>query len=132
MRVVEARPRVGGRIFSQNAGEEIVELGAEFVHGKPPVLWKLIEEAGLKTYELNGKHFCWEQSVLRECDDSFGRDFEWLEALKHWDQDDCSFAEYLEKAHVPQASRKRLIGYVEGFNAADHRIIGVAALANSR
>jgi monoamine oxidase len=132
VRVVEARNRVGGRIFSRNTGEEIVELGAEFVHGKPPVLWELIEEAGLETYELDGKHFCWEQKALHECGEDFGRDFEWLEALKHWDREDCSFAEYLEIAHVPQASRKRLIGYVEGFNAADHRIIGVAALAKQQ
>lgn len=130
--VVEARNRIGGRIFSRNAGEEIVELGAEFVHGKPPVLWKLIEEAGLETYEFDGRHFCWEQNVLRACSDDFGRDFEWLEALKHWDRKDCSFAEYLEYAHVPQTSRKRLIGYVEGFNAADHRVIGVAALARQQ
>jgi monoamine oxidase len=130
--IVEARNRVGGRIFSRNAGEEIVELGAEFVHGKPPVLWQLIEEAGLETYELGGRHFCWERSALRVCSEDFGGDFQWLEELKQWDRADCSFAEFLEYAHVPQASRKRLIGYVEGFNAADHRIIGVAALARQQ
>ncbi|MGH9617942.1 MAG: FAD-dependent oxidoreductase, partial [Acidobacteriaceae bacterium] len=72
VQVVEARDRVGGRIFSRNTGEEIVELGAEFVHGKPPILWQLIEEAGLQTYELNGKHFCWEHNTLRECGEEFG------------------------------------------------------------
>jgi monoamine oxidase len=130
--VVEARDRVGGRIFSRNIGEEIVELGAEFVHGRPPALWELIEEAGLETYELHGERICWEQNVLRKCAGDLDRVFEWLEALKHWDREDCSFAEYLEIAHVPQASRKRLINYVEGFNAADHRIIGVAALAKQQ
>jgi monoamine oxidase len=130
--VVEARNRVGGRILTRNRGEEIVELGAEFVHGKPPVLWRVIEEAGLETYELNGRHFCWEQNMLLACSDDFGRDFQWLEALRQWDREDCSFAQYLEYNHVPQSSRKRLIGYVEGFNAADHRIIGVAALARQQ
>jgi monoamine oxidase len=38
----------------------------------------------------------------------------------------------ISKSRVPQASRKRLIGYVEGFNAADHRVIGVAALAKQQ
>ena len=60
------------------------------------------------------------------------REFEWLEALKDWDREDCSFAEYLDIMHVPEASRKRLIGFVEGFNAADHRVIGVAALAKQQ
>jgi monoamine oxidase len=132
VRVVEARNRVGGRILSRTIGNEVVELGAEFVHGKPPSLWNLIEEANLETYELGGKHFCWGHEVLQECGNDFGRDFEWLEALKDWDREDCSFAEYLDIAHVPEASRKRLIGFVEGFNAADHRVIGVAALAKQQ
>ena len=63
---------------------------------------------------------------------NLGRDFQWLEALKDWDREDCSFADYLNRAHVPEASRKRLIGFVEGFNAADHRVIGVAALAKQQ
>ena len=63
---------------------------------------------------------------------SFDRDFEWIKALKQWNQDDCTFAEYLEIAHVPESSRQRLIGFVEGFNAADHRVIGVAALARQQ
>jgi monoamine oxidase len=130
--VVEARNRVGGRILSRRVGEEIVELGAEFVHGKPPILWNLMSEAGLETYELGGKDFCWEHDALQPCGDDFGRDFQWLEALKNWDREDCSFAEYLDIVHVPEASRKRLIGFVEGFNAADHRVIGVAALAKQQ
>ncbi|HTU51390.1 MAG TPA: NAD(P)/FAD-dependent oxidoreductase [Acidobacteriaceae bacterium] len=130
--VVEARNRVGGRILSRTIGKEVVELGAEFVHGKPPILWNLIEEANLDTYELGGKHFCWDHGVLQQCGEDFGRDFQWLEALKDWDREDCSFAEYLDLANVPEASRKRLIGFVEGFNAADHRVIGVAALARQQ
>lgn len=130
--VVEARNRVGGRILSRTVGEEVVELGAEFVHGKPPILWNLIEEAGLETCELGGKHFCWEHDVLQECGDDFGRDFKWMEALKDWDREDCSFADYLDTMQVPAVSRKRLIGFVEGFNAADHRVIGVAALARQQ
>jgi monoamine oxidase len=132
VRVLEARNRVGGRIFSRTIGKEVLELGAEFVHGKPPILWNLIDEAGLETYELGGKDFCWENQLLQQCGDDFGRDFQWLEALKNWDREDCSFAEYLKIANVPDASRKRLIGFVEGFNAADHRIIGVAALAKQQ
>jgi monoamine oxidase len=130
--LVEARNRVGGRIFSRTAGDEIVELGAEFIHGKPPILWNLINEAGLETYELEGRHFCWNNNVLQECGEDFGRDFEWLEALKRWDREDCSFAEYLDIARVPEASRKRLIGYVEGFNAADQRVISAAALGKQQ
>ena len=132
VRVLEAANRVGGRILSRNAGNEIVELGAEFIHGKPPILWNLVEEAGLKTYELEGKHFCSRRTALQECGEEFGRDFEWLETLKQWDRADCSFADYLNLVQVPEATRESLIGYVEGFNAADHRIISVASLGKQQ
>ena len=47
--VLEAKPRVGGRIMSQKVeGGGFVELGAEFVHGRVPELWALINEAGAK------------------------------------------------------------------------------------
>ena len=132
VQVVEAGNRVGGRICSRKVGSEVVELGAEFIHGKPPILWNLIEEAGLETCELGGSDFCFQDGILQEFGDDWGADFKWLEALKHWDRQDCSFAEYLDIAQVPDASRKRLIGFVEGFNAADVHIIGVAALGRQQ
>src|ERR1700760_3697498 len=57
--VPEARDRVGGRILSLQTSYGIVELGAEFVHGREPHLWALIEEAQAKTVERDG-------SILRE------------------------------------------------------------------
>src|SRR6476620_737026 len=42
--VVEARDRVGGRVFTKPTHSLPVELGAEFIHGRPPALMKLLEE----------------------------------------------------------------------------------------
>ena len=39
--VLEARDRVGGRIRTLREGDQILELGAEFIHGHPPELWEL-------------------------------------------------------------------------------------------
>ena len=44
----------GGRIHSLHTSEGVVELGAEFVHGKNAELWALIEEAGGRTVERGG------------------------------------------------------------------------------
>lgn len=134
MRVVilEAKDRVGGRILTRHFREETVELGAEFVHGKPVSLWKLIEEAGVATYELDGQQFCWRDESLNECGADFSDNMQWMEALKEWKGADCSFAEYLDRANVPEASRAELISYVEGFNAADHHLIGVASLGKQQ
>ncbi len=50
--LIEARDRVGGRIHTVPAaeGELPVELGAEFIHGLPPELIQLVEEAGLTRF----------------------------------------------------------------------------------
>ena len=130
--VVEARDRVGGRILTRQVQGEPIELGAQFVHGKPASLWSLIQESGVATYELKGKEFCWRDHSLRECGPDADETMQWMERLKDWHGPDCSFAEYLERASVPEASRGALIGYVEGFNAADHHVIGVASLARQQ
>src|ERR1700679_3528651 len=51
-----------------------------------------------------------------------------LEKLKDFDGPDVSFAEYLDREQVPAEERGRVIGYVEGFNAADHREVSAASL----
>ncbi len=47
--LIEARDRVGGRIYTVPAagGELPIELGAEFIHGLPPELIRLADEAVL-------------------------------------------------------------------------------------
>ena len=42
-------------------------MGAEFVHGRPPELIALIEEAGLELYERDGTRVCWEDGSLKDC-----------------------------------------------------------------
>lgn len=46
--LLEAKDRLGGRIHTIRSGNQIVEFGAEFVHGQNKTLLQLIEEAGLK------------------------------------------------------------------------------------
>ena len=54
--ILEARQRVGGRVVSQKVeGGGTVELGAEFVHGRAPELWALIDEVGARTVERDGQ-----------------------------------------------------------------------------
>ena len=62
--LLEATHRVGGRIHTIRENNEVIELGAEFLHGKPPELWSLIEEANLETYELEGPHLSFEDGHL--------------------------------------------------------------------
>ena len=129
--MLEARERVGGRVWSVHAaGSDLpMELGAEFVHGLPAELWQLIEEAGLHTYELGGKQICFERGKLQKC----SRDgvFSLFEELSE-DVPDLSFTEWIELKKVPEETAEAAIAFVEGFNAADARSIGTAALAKQQ
>jgi monoamine oxidase len=126
--VVEAQDRIGGRIWTRHVGDEAIELGAEFIHGRPPELWALIEEAGLETYERKGTQICFEDGELNDCGGKMDEVFEPLEKLKKFRGQDMSFAEYLDREQTPTEERGPMIGYVEGFNAADHREVSVASL----
>jgi monoamine oxidase len=126
--VLEAQERIGGRILTEHVGDESIELGAEFIHGRPPELWALIEEAGLETYERGGSQICFEDGALSDCGGEMGGVFEPLEKLEDFEGPDISFAEYLDREEVAEEDRGRMIGYVEGFNAADHRQISAASL----
>lgn len=126
--VLEARDRVGGRIHTVREHGEIVELGAEFVHGRPAELMRLVEEAGEEIYEIGGENLSFEEGRL-VADEGREEAFNVLERLEGWAKPDISFAEYLEQAPLPEEEMRAAIGYVEGFNAADHRVIGVESLA---
>ena len=123
--VLEASERVGGRIRTVRDGEVVVELGAEFVHGRPEELWSLIEEAGLETYERVGEFMTPHAGRLQAQSDE---EDEVLEGLKEFSGPDCSFAEYVGRLGLSDEERQAELGYVEGFNAADAREASVLAL----
>ena len=125
--LLEASSRVGGRIHTIREGNEIIELGAEFLHGKPPELWSLIEEANLETYELDGSMLTYEDGRLQSRNEE-EESTPILDKLESLPEPDQTFAEYLAQHPLPNEQRQAVIGYVEGFNAADHRVISTRAL----
>jgi monoamine oxidase len=128
--VVEAQDRVGGRVLTRKtAGGGMVELGAEFVHGRAPELWALISEAGVATVERDGTMLReqWGGGVAED-DPQDAEMFVPLEELENFVGEDISFAEWLLASDVPAEERGALVGYVEGFNAADAQRIGVKGL----
>jgi monoamine oxidase len=124
--VLEASGRVGGRIRTHRVpGVDLpVELGAEFVHGRPPELLALIKEAGLTLFEREGRFFQFEDGELgtADLDDSF----DILERLP--EEGDRPFAEFLSERKPRARAAAHATNFVEGFNAADANVIGTAAL----
>jgi monoamine oxidase len=138
--ILEARNRVGGRIWTQpisleNSPLQIhVELGAEFIHGLPPETWSLIRQAALNTFEIDGSSLWFDGSRLTAANPQQGAAERVLEAMTQWMKkqprgSDLSFVEYLRGHAVDPLAARAASNYVEGFNAADQQYISVAALA---
>jgi monoamine oxidase len=141
--LIEARTRVGGRVFTTQvsdcagSGQIPIELGAEFVHGLPEETWNLLREARLDTYEIDGANLYSSNGVLQLHDEQREGAIGVLEQMRRWlaaqpSGCDIAFADYLRLTAVDALTRTRALEYVEGFNAADSTIIGVAALAKQQ
>jgi monoamine oxidase len=130
--IVESRDRIGGRIFTLRDPkfEAPVELGAEFIHGRPPQLWQLINEWKIPTHEVDGDNWCSEDGQLKPCD--FFSDVNEILEKMDGKKPDLSFLEFLEtyssksgNSRREQRAREWATSYVTGFNAADPAIVGV-------
>ena len=134
--VLEARDRVGGRIDTQHLDVPL-ELGAEFVHGRPAVTLALLQEAGLELQELSGRPYRYADGSVSPAGDEPAMAFSTLETMTHWyaaqpPGTDVSFQQYLALARLSGMQADQARRYVEGFNAADQSKISVASLARQQ
>jgi len=123
--------RLGGRIFTRHPGatETPVELGAEFIHGRSPEAWEIIERAGLRTHELTGGRWRLEQGRLALANSSW----EEIDSIfQRMDPavPDQSFEEFLEHSYrdLPEEAKASATSYVEGFHASHAGRISVHSL----
>lgn len=124
--LLEARDRVGGRVQSVHLpGWSVpLEAGAEFIHGQPPAIWDVVRATHLAAYEVSEHHWHAPGGELQPFD--FASLWDRLfDRLPQFSDPDCSFEEFLneECADLTREERAHLIAFVEGFNAADSRLI---------
>ena len=130
--ILEARDRIGGRIFTLRDRQcnAPIELGAEFIHGRPPEIWELLRRHKVRTKEVKGDNWCVQNSRLTQCDVFSDVD----KILKRMNdrKPDQSFLDFLEECCPAsknnsrmQKAKKWAISYVTGFNAADPSLVGV-------
>jgi monoamine oxidase len=136
--LIEARDRVGGRIFTRRplTTNFPIELGAEFIHGKPPEIWELMLEAGARACDTNLVHWSLRDGKLKREDDFYEHIETVFSKLCEDSEErgvDCSFAAFAESAVRKDANLVSAIGasrrFVEGYNAADARLISADFLA---
>jgi len=128
--ILEAQDRLGGRIFTVHdpVTSAPVELGAEFVHGRPPEIWDIASAERIPITEVSGEDWSLQGSRL-ESSSPFGEIEDILSQMSEGEPD-RSFAEFLEKCcpHARQQAKARATAYVTGFHAADPAQISVHSL----
>jgi monoamine oxidase len=130
---LEARDRIGGRIHTVHdpLSPLPIELGAEFIHGRPAELWDIIREAALPVYDGTDASLHLKNGEVEERLDSWDFVDKILDDLQTAAANgpDMSFRQFLDGTSYPEAAKQSATGYVEGFNAAKADVIGIHALA---
>jgi monoamine oxidase len=125
--LLEARDRLGGRIYTHHTDQFPVELGAEFVHGRPPEILALAAEGAVPIVPVEGQFRRKTNSSLANA----GRLMEKVDKLfagMPADEPDQSFQHYLDRSGAADDLKQQALRHVEGFHAADPALISVHSL----
>jgi monoamine oxidase len=122
--LLEARDRLGGRVYTRQCDAYPVELGAEFIHGRPPEIFELASQAGLRIVPVEGEFISKNQGQWRHSGELWARVNQLLESMPA-DDPDQSFQEYVERAQASAEAKQHALGFVEGFHAADPKKVSV-------
>ena len=124
--VLEARDRIGGRVHSVEDRElgQVVELGAEFVHGPLGGL----KRARLKLDEMDGRHMALVDGKLRDATKEIHSMLRTL-AQAHGAGTAQS---WLARAPLGPVERDLARHYIEGFFAAPAAFVGLEGVANEQ
>src|SRR2546423_1544359 len=131
--LLEARDRIGGRIYTHRDATVAlpVELGAEFVHGRPHETLEIVERARLMLYDVPERHWYLREGVLTKSDEFWSKLEEIMEQMKRAGTRDQSFQEFLEaygESHELGEAKAIAELCVQGFHAARTERVGVLGL----
>ncbi len=125
--VVEARDRIGGRVHSIEDRElgRVVELGAEFVHGRPH---DELKRAKVKLDEMDGRQMALLGGELRDVTRQFRSMLRKLAKARGAG----TAQSWLATARLDPAERELARHYIEGFFAAPATFVGIEGVANEQ
>jgi len=127
--LIEARTRLGGRVFTHQTPEGPIELGAEFVHGAVEETLGVARQAGLPLREI-------ERAAPRPSEGRAARardTFSAIDAvLAHASGgEDESFQRLVDRIEIDPEIKRRSLGLVEGYHAADPAKMSVQSLLDN-
>jgi monoamine oxidase len=133
--VLEARERIGGRVFTHRGGHTPVpiELGAEFIHGSAEAVHQLLDDAHLTSVDIAGQRYAATSRGLQRVDGFWEQLDRVMRRLPKPPARDRTFREFLNTRPGGRRlarARRLALQWVEGFHAADPRVISAHALAD--
>ena len=125
--LLEARDRLGGRILTQHTAQYPVELGAEFIHGRPEEILGLAAEGGVPFVPVEG-NYCRKANGSWVDAGHLMAEVNQLFSAMPTDGLDQSFLHYLDRTGTSEKLRQQALRFVSGFHAADPSLISVQSL----
>ena len=121
--VLEARDRLGGRIHTIRPPHfrQPVEAGAEFIHGKLPLTFSLLQEAGIAPREVGGERWRHDGKRLQQGAGFIDQEELLLKSMKEL-KEDIPIADFLNRSFPGleyERMRSSIKSFVEGYDAAD-------------
>jgi len=139
--VFEARDRIGGRIHTLKDKNDAIpiELGAEFVHGRPHEIFDLGRSANIEIVETQGKflYLTKDRRLVPVGDEPPGSDENIWSKIEQYADDhdqDISLEQYLnlpESDSISPKDRESLTRFVSGFHAAETDKVGIRGLVKT-
>lgn len=128
--VLEARDRIGGRIYTLHDGTETpIELGAEFIHGHAPEILDVLYKSRLSFYDVTERHWFLQDKILKDSEEFWIPLSKTMEKLKDIGDRDFSFQDFLNRQADEFNEAKSIATlFVEGFHASRADKIGVQGL----
>jgi monoamine oxidase len=130
--LLEARDRIGGRMWTQHAPDLAVpiEYGAEFIHGQALTTMAMLRRGGKTAIESTDTHFSLHDGELAARNDFFHEVQRAMRASTELQKQDMSFDEFLEQStDLSVEVRRSAKTMAEGFDAADTRYASARAIA---
>jgi monoamine oxidase len=131
--LIEARPRVGGRIHTLHFADLPlpIELGAEFIHGEVGTTFDIVDAAALVAARLPDDHW-WSTNGRRERVADFWGTIDEVRAKIGKLTRDISFAAFLRgRRDLTPRVRELACGFVEGYHAAHADRISATVLRSA-
>lgn len=126
--LIEARDRVGGRVFTQEQKGLPIEFGAEYMHGTPKTLMKLVEKTKTAFVDAYMGHFYLRGEKLEPIPDFWDQIEKVISRVDKSRAREYSVAEFLKKEKITPELKDVIEGFVQGYHAADLTKMGERTL----